>query len=307
MNRNKLRADDCTNELIKRYFNYLEQMGRVNFNSLNDPMKDDQIEGLPSMDQEWEEMMVAGPSSINFIGAVMVISSIKDFPLRSDFKYKLIQYPKSFATTLVQIANEMSRALFGAHTSMDKIQAHMRQLPTLIKTALKLITQAGLPMTKAMLPRTLSNIGRYANQSAAFARESLDRFINLGELLNEVVEASTYTNSQNKELAEKLQLETELAKNNRTQMDIVVQKIESEYEISKQNLEKAREEYRLAMKSIPGGEWDAHAWYVYASALPAETCTRNWIGQRSCRSNRDYQFNQYSAEAKWKASQALVV
>jgi uncharacterized phage infection (PIP) family protein YhgE len=249
--------------------------------------------------------MVGGPASINYMGAVMAIASRKDFPLKPDFAYKLVKYPNSYKATLVQVSNDMFGALYGAHTSMDRIQSNMRLIPAQIKTALKLITQASNSMAKAMLPRTLATIGRYANDSAAVARASLERFETLRSLLEEIVEASTLTNKDNRETAEQLANEAEELKKQKEAMDAAMANIKAQYEIARQDLERARQNYHTAMSNVPGDEWNAAAWQVYASHRPAQTCTPFWFF-RQCRSLRDEQFAQYSHETRQKAQEALV-
>jgi polyhydroxyalkanoate synthesis regulator phasin len=254
---------------------------------------------------EWEDLMAGGPASINYMSAVMAVASRKDFPLKADVDYKLVKYPNSFHATLVQVANDMYRALYGAHTSMDKIQANMRQIPSLIKTALKLVTQASSSMTKSMLPRTLASIGRYANDSATVARASLERFDHLQALLQEIVEVSTLTNSDNRQIVENLAAEAEKLRENKNNMDKAIAEIKAKYETAQQSLEKSRQDYHTAMLNVPGGEWNSHAWNVYASHRPAETCTRKWFRKR-CTSNREQQFADYTREARQKAQEVLV-
>jgi hypothetical protein len=284
---------------------YTAPMNRAIPNNLFDPNIDEQIEYQADIEFEWEDLMAAGPASINYMGAVMAIASIKDFPLAVGFDYKLVKYPNSFHATLVQVSNDMYRALSGAHTSMEKIHTNMRAIPALLKTALKLIIQATPPMTKAMLPRTLANIGRYANESAAVARASLERFVTLRSLLEEIVQASMLTNKDNKDTAAKLAADAEEMRIQKENMDITMAAIKAEYGTARKDLEKAREDYHEAMQHVPGGEWDASAWNIYASSRPAQTCTRFWCF-RSCRDNREQQFSEYTNEAKNKAQDALV-
>ncbi|CAF1046988.1 unnamed protein product [Adineta steineri] len=279
-------------------------MIRANINSLFDPNIDEEIEYQPDMETEWEDLMAGGPASINFMGAVMAVASRADFRLNANFSYTLVKHPDSFQTTLVQVANDMYRALYGAHTGMQKIQANMRRIPTLLKTVLKVVTQASPFMTKTLLPQTLSHIGQYANESAAVARASLDQFDHLQALLQEVVEASTSTNKDNKDLAEKLAAEAEDMRIKKMNMDLLMASIKNEYEAAQQNLERARQDYQVAMLNVPGGQWDSTAWNVYASHRPSRTCTHKW-GIRKCRSLRDEQFQQYTHEAKIKAEAAL--
>ncbi|CAF3370699.1 unnamed protein product [Rotaria sp. Silwood1] len=122
---------------------------------------------------------------------------------------------------------------------------------------------------------------------------------------DEVLEVTTLTNSDNKETAEKLAAEAEDIRKEKKEMDNVIADITAQYETARKNLEKTRQDYHNAMKNVPGDGWDSHAWNVYASQRPAETCKRNWYGRRRCRSLRDQQFADYSAEAQQKAQQAL--
>lgn len=278
---------------------------RVGSNSLFDANIDEQLQYQGEIENEWEDLMAGGPASINLVGVVMTIASKKDFPLSPDFPYKFVKYPNSFHTTLVQVANDMHRALFGAHTAMDKILTNMRQIPTQLKTALKLITQASTTMIKTMLPRTLATLGRYANESATVARASLEKFEYLQELLAEIAEVSASTNKENQDKAMQIAAENEDMKKNKTDFDSAINSIKAAYEQSREYLEKARQDYHQAMLNVPGGQWSTHAWNVYAASRPAQTCERRWFWRR-CRDNREEQFVQYTAEARQKAQDALV-
>ncbi|CAF4043059.1 unnamed protein product [Rotaria sp. Silwood1] len=189
---------------------------------------------------------------------------------------------------------------------MDNIQVYMGQIPAHLKTALKLITQAGPSMIKAMLPRTLSNIGRYANDSATVARALLHRFETLQYLLQEIFEVSTLTDKENRDVAEKLHEEVEEMRRNQTYIDSVMNNLGADHEIARQNLLKARQDYHKAMMNLPGGQWDAHAWQVYAANRPSQSCSGFWFWH-SCTSLREPQFHEYSQEAKRKAEEALKI
>jgi hypothetical protein len=272
---------------------------------LFDPNIDEQIEYQPDIETEWEDLMAGGPAIINYMGAVMAIASRKDFRLSADFNYSLVKYPDSFQATLVQVANDMYKALYGAHTGMGKIQANMRQIPTLLKTALKLIIQASPSMIKTVLPRTLSYIGQYANASAAVARSSLELFDHLQALLQEIVQASSLTNKDNQETVEKLAAEAEELRIKKNNMDIIMASITDEYENARKYLEQARQDYHVAMMNVPSDHWDASAWHVYQSQRPSQTCTHK-LGIKRCRSLHDQNFADYSNAARFKAQQVLV-
>ncbi|CAM4950534.1 unnamed protein product [Rotaria socialis] len=305
MNLPKLSDSEFLDQLTRRYDAIPILRQDSNSTKLFDLSIDEPMEFQPDLENEWEELMDAGPSSINLMGSVMAIASKKDFPLRVDFNYTHLKYPGSFQTTLMQVSHTMYRALYSAHTNMGIIQINMREIPALLKTAVKLITQASTSLNKAMLPRTLASIGRFTNESAAAARASLDHFEILQALLQEVLEVTTLTGSHNKYIAEELATEANGIREETKEMDKTVANIAAHYDAARKDLEKARQDYHVAMMYLPGAGWDSHAWNVYASQRPAETCSRTWYGKRRCRSLRDEQFQQYTAEARHKAQQAL--
>lgn len=284
---------------------FLVLVSRATASNLFDANVDETLTTSPNIENEWEEMMVGGPLSINYMSSVMAIASKKDFSLSSNFTFSLVQYPNSFRTTLVQVANDMYKALYGAHTGMDRIQVNLRQIPGQLKTALKLITQAGTAMIKAMLPRTLTNIGHYANESAFIANSTLARFVTLQSLLQEIVQAAAFTDSSNQQKAEQLQIQADELKRNQTEVDSIMNTLQKQQAIARQDLEKARKDYHEAMKNVPGGEWDTHAWQVYIANRPAYICERWWC-VRQCSYEREKHFQEYNAEAKKKAQEALV-
>ncbi|CAF0851874.1 unnamed protein product [Adineta ricciae] len=300
----QLNDTEFLDQLARGIDSVLVSEARTGLNGLFDSSVDGPMQYQAETEGEWQELMADAPASINYMGAVMAIASRQDFPLKENFDYKYVKYPKSFQTTLVQVSNEMYTALFNAHTGMDKIQLNMRQIPAQLKTALKLITQASTSMVKAMLPRTLANIGRYANDSATIARSASNKFEKLQELLQEIVLASTQTNSANKDKAAELAKEAEKAKNKQKEMDAEMAKLQNEYAVARQDLETARRNYHTAMMNVPGGQWDAAAWEVYAAQRPSVTCSGSWFWKK-CRSHREEHFSQYNHEAKQKAEEAL--
>ena len=187
---------------------------------------------------------------------------------------------------------------------MEKIQKNMGQVLWHLKTALKLITQAPMGMVKEFSPRTLSIIGRYANDSATVACAPFKKFEKLQALLEETAEASQLIDKYNQVKAAHLALEEAITKNNTKAMDIDMDIIRARYEIARKDLEKARENYHKAIKNVPSGEWNTHAREVYVFQLPPKTCYGKWF-RRKCRSNCGKYFTQYSQAAREKAKEAL--
>ena len=87
--------------------------------TLFDPNVDEIIQYHADMEYEWQELVAAGPASINYVYALMTMASRGDFSFSKDFDYQLIKYPESFHTTLVEVANYMHTALYNVHISME--------------------------------------------------------------------------------------------------------------------------------------------------------------------------------------------
>ncbi|CAF4224650.1 unnamed protein product, partial [Rotaria sordida] len=51
----------------------------------------------------------------------------------------------------------------------------------------------------------------------------------------------------------------------------------AEYKSARQRLEKAQQDYHIAMMNVPGGQWNDYAWQVYVANRPAESCSGWWI------------------------------
>ena len=175
--------------------------------------------------------IVLGPSSNLFYG----------YPSR---------YPNSFRATLSQVSNDMYNALMGAHTSMDQIQLSIKQVPTHVKTAMKLITSASNAMLKSMLPRTLESIGRLATESAQFANNTLLRFTQLQDLLGEIIELSATTQSANEVAIDKMKEQKENGTLEQQRLKENLQMIQNQYQDSKAKLEVARKAYNDAMQLV---------------------------------------------------------
>lgn len=214
---------------------------------------DDQLALQDNIDGEWVHLMTAGPLSVNYIGNLLVLASKRDFPLARppQFTFQHIKDPGSFRATLAQVTGSMYAALLGAHTTMDRIQLNVQQVPNHIKTALKLII-AGSPMLiEIMLPKSLEAVGRIANESAAQARTTFEKFSSLQELITEIIQANTYTHSLQSDIVDKIQAQINQAKTDQEQLNNNIDSIKAQYEDARQEMEKARKEYQEAFNAIP--------------------------------------------------------
>ena len=223
------------------------------YEAIFDDKLDDQLSLQDNIDGEWVNLMTAGPLAVNYIGNLLVLSSKRDFPLvrPPQFGFNHINYPDSFRATISQVTGSMYSALLSAHTAMDRIQLSVQQVPGHVKTALKLVLAGSPILIEIMLPKTLDNIGRIANESAAYARTTFEKFSSLQELIAEVIEASVNTNSAQSNIVAQIQGQIDQAKGQQQQLNANINSIKGQYANAQREIEKAREEYHQAYNAIP--------------------------------------------------------
>lgn len=199
--------------------------------------------------------MVAGPLVVNYLGGLMVLSSQGDFPLTlpsTNYVYNYIQYPDSFRATLVQLSHEMYGALLAAHTGMDRIQTFTAQIPGHINTTLKLVTRASPNMIKALLPNTLANIVRLADICVTAANDTVEKFERMQNLIEEIIRVALNTQTATDVILTTFQQQISNGTKEVELLTANVTSIREQYEIKRQALEKARQEYWNAINNLPG-------------------------------------------------------
>ncbi|CAM4857031.1 unnamed protein product [Rotaria socialis] len=230
-----------------------DSLGDDPYEILFDDKLDDQLALQDNIDGEWVHLMTAGPLTVNYIGNLLVLASKRDFPLTRppQFVFQHIKDPGSFRATISQVTGSMYSALLGAHTAMDRIQLNVQEVPNHIKTALKLVMVGSPMLIEMMLPKSLDAVGRIANESAAHARATFQKFSSLQELIGEIIAANTYTHSSQSSIVDKIQEQINAAKQDQIQLNNNMNSIKAQYEDARREMEKARQEYQVAFNAIP--------------------------------------------------------
>ncbi|UJR11918.1 hypothetical protein I4U23_016096 [Adineta vaga] len=129
--------------------------------------EDEELEGQPETDVVYDKVVSSAPAMVNFIGALMVVASKRDFPLTMPANQTFIEikYPQSFRTTLTQLSGSMYDALFNAQQNMYGVTLNMEQIPRHVKKAMQLIPVASPKLISLMLPGTISAIEQIANET----------------------------------------------------------------------------------------------------------------------------------------------
>ncbi|CAF4068347.1 unnamed protein product [Adineta steineri] len=167
--------------------------------TLSDLNVDTQIFAQPVIEENWEELLVAGPVVVNYISN-LILANKRDFPLtsfNSNHIYEHIRDPYSFQYTLVQIANQIYTVFSNAHSTMDQTQSSTKQIPQHLKTIRKLLKSASPSIIQVMLPNTLDTIERTTKNVANSANIMIKKYESLTALLQEVIEAMTNTHEVN--------------------------------------------------------------------------------------------------------------
>jgi hypothetical protein len=220
-----------------------------------DEKLDDQLLSQSEIEGSWEELVVAGPITINYVSNLMVLASKKDFsfkPPTSDYVYEYIKYPNSFRATLAQVANEMYAVFLGAHSHMDRIQLSVQQIPSHIKTALKLLTSASPRLIQSLLPLTLGNIQRIANQCVESANSTKTNYQSLKALLQEITENTISTYGSNTAELDKINGLINSSIGEQELLNSQLEDIRQQFDAAREALRKAQQEYHDAFHAIPG-------------------------------------------------------
>ncbi len=117
-------------------------------------------------------------------------SRVRDFEI-DNFSHKLIKHPDSFRTTLVQIANESYEAFMKAHDNMERIQMKMEQVPDYIRDCIKYLKSENKVIKEKLFPKRIERIRETAESGQKLSEEVSEAFRQLGELIREVIAAST--------------------------------------------------------------------------------------------------------------------
>jgi hypothetical protein len=143
----------------------------------------------PEIDREWEDLVLAGPAVVNYLGLFMVLVSRRDEFLipPAGYTVKYINDVASLRATLLQISSAMQVAFKLTHDDLVRVRGSMNQIPEHVKAGLLLIKTAPDNLLSQLLPYTLRNVDRAANEGSAVSKPTLDRFISIRLMLEEVV------------------------------------------------------------------------------------------------------------------------
>ncbi|CAF0905142.1 unnamed protein product, partial [Adineta ricciae] len=216
----------------------------------------DQMKNQIVIDSQWEELISAGPVTINLLGQLVILSSERDFDLQEsvpNFKFLHMKHPQSFSGTLIQIANDGWTAFHIAHKNMDSITSYMKQIPGYIQTALKLFIQGSPRIINRSLPKTLGNIERIGNKCIDLATETDKKFDDVIQLISEVIQVTTVSRGIHIQRVKNITRKIEITKTAINGTAGIATELQKKYEKDNAFLKQTQEDFRDALKRIPTG------------------------------------------------------
>ena len=140
-------------------------------------------------DRHWEDLILGGPTAINFLSLLMVSASQRDLALasRPGYSIQFIQNINSLHATLSQVAKAMQMAFQGVLEDLVRTQLSMDRIPEHMKAGLLLIKTASDDLREKLVPYTLRNIDLASSEGSAVSKSTLSRFVQVGKLIDEVV------------------------------------------------------------------------------------------------------------------------
>ncbi|CAF1595143.1 unnamed protein product [Adineta ricciae] len=143
----------------------------------------------PEVDREWEDLVLAGPTVVNYLSLFMVLASRKDQNVTAPAQYtvKYLSNIQSLRSILIRISAEMRITFELASDDLIRTQISMEQIPDHIKAGLVLIQSAPNDLLAKLLPYTLRNVDRAANEGSSITKPTLQRLMTLGLWFDELV------------------------------------------------------------------------------------------------------------------------
>ena len=206
----------------------------------------------------WEEYLTPAPLSIAILGELAFISSSEDFsinenPPQGGFKY--IKYPTSFRACLMQVCNSGWQAFNEAHKNMDQIRMHTATVPDYMKAAVRTLFSANDEVIKTVLPNQLDSIRDIAEECLTLAEGVEKKYMDVINLIQELLEASFNAKHFYGEELEKVKLKLAEAKLREQTAKQLKERSKKAMEDLSKELENAQYAYKSAMDSLPSG-WE---------------------------------------------------
>ena len=202
----------------------------------------------------WDQFLAPAPLSIALLGQLILVSAESDFSLqdkKNEIRFKLLKYPDSFRACLVQVSNKGWGAFNKAHTNMDQIRLHSGNVDGHVRTAVKFLLQGQPQEIELMLPNALKSIENIADECVILATSVEKEFVDVMELVAELLEACTRAKGQYEEDLKEVEIAIQVAQQNRKSIEQAQKEAEKKREEMMRQMKDAEKDYKEAMESVP--------------------------------------------------------
>ena len=202
----------------------------------------------------WDQFLAPAPLSIALLGQLILVSAESDFSLqdkKNEIRFKLLKYPDSFRACLVQVSNKGWGAFNKAHTNMDQIRLHSGNVDGHVRTAVKFLLQGQPQEIELMLPNALKSIENIADECVILATSVEKEFVDVMELVAELLEACTRAKGQYEEDLKEMEIAIQVAQQNRKSIEQAQKEAEKKREEMMRQMKDAEKDYKEAMESVP--------------------------------------------------------
>lgn len=202
----------------------------------------------------WDQFLAPAPMSIALLGQLILVSAESDFSLqdkKNEIRFKLLKYPDSFRACLVQVSNKGWGAFNKAHTNMDQIRLHSGNVDGHVRTAVKFLLQGQPQEIELMLPNALKSIENIADECVTLATSVEKEFVDVMELVAELLEACTRAKGQYEEDLKEMEIAIQVAQQNRKSIEQAQKETEKRREEMMRQMKDAEKDYKEAMESVP--------------------------------------------------------
>ncbi|XP_036374241.1 uncharacterized protein LOC118770587 [Megalops cyprinoides] len=206
----------------------------------------------------WEDYLTPAPISIAILGELVFISSNVDFSIRQgspEGGFKHVKYPDSFRACLMQVCNAGWRAFNEAHKNMDQIRLHTSNVPTYIKSAVKILLQDDDTLIQEILPDQLGNIDNIASDCLRLSETTEKKFMDVMELIQELLESCTSAKQAYGKELEDVRRKIEEAKLREVASQEAKKRANEALGSLKKQLDEAQKTFTESMNSMPSG-WE---------------------------------------------------
>lgn len=211
---------------------------------------------MMSSECNWDQFLTPAPMAIALLGELILISADTDFTLEEKPPkdgFKLLRYPNSFRTSMVQVCNTGWMAFNEAHTSMDQIRLHSGNVDSHVKNAVKFLLRGSPVEVEKMLPMSLTKVQNIADECLQLASNIEMKFIGVMELTAELLEASTNTQGIYDDKKRETEIAIEIAKTEKERRLKEIKESERRMQNTEKEVKEAQEDFKEAIATIPSG------------------------------------------------------